>query len=376
MSTGVPPSDPDLSTARADPGAAPSAPTVDRTTRGDRFEHATVQFRALVEQIPATIFADEVGGPDEGVYVSPGLRRLIGYSPEEWYADPDFWRHRLHPDDEQEVWAAWRRSVAEGGVFSREYRMIARDGRTVWVNEQTTILPDETGRPRWIQGILTDVTERKQAEERFRAVFEGSPIGIALVGSDLRLIDANAALCRFLGYPREELLRLSVRDVTHPDDVDLDLELARQVFAGEIPSYALEKRYVTRDGDVVWGSLSASAAPDGTGRLAYGIGMVEDITERKRREAELAEAAAEASRTLARLTKRELELLELIDAEGFTARQAAASLHISVRTAESHLASIYAKFRVKSKDAALAEYRRLVAATSALTPSTGSADDA
>jgi DNA-binding CsgD family transcriptional regulator len=148
------------------------------------------------------------------------------------------------------------------------------------------------------------------------------------------------------------------------------------VFAGELPGYSLEKRYVSRHGDLAWGSLSVSAALDGAGTPAYTIRMVEDITERKRSEAELARASVEAGRTLARLTKRERQLLELIAAEGFTARQAAESLHISARTAESHLASIYSKFRVKSKDAALAEYRRLVAATSAANASSGLDDHA
>jgi PAS domain S-box-containing protein len=202
----------------------------------------------------------------------------------------------------------------------------------------------------------------RESEERFRTVFESCPLGMAVVGPDLRTVDVNPALCRLLGYSRQELGRISILDVTHPEDVDRDADLARQVFAGEIPSYTLEKRYIHRDGSIVHGQLTGSAIFDKDGNPVAGLGIVQDITERKQRELELRAAAAEAEARLGTLTEREREVLEIVG-QGLNARQAADHFAISARTAESHLASVYRKLQVTSRDAALNEYRRLTEAT-------------
>ncbi|HEY3119571.1 MAG TPA: PAS domain S-box protein [Vicinamibacteria bacterium] len=114
----------------------------------------------------------------------------------------------------------------------------------------------------------------------FRAIFEIAPIGIVVVDSDLRIVDANAAYCRMLEYTKEELLALRIPAVTHPEDRQRDVEFVPPLLAGHIPSYHAEKRYLTKTGKVVWASLTALAL-----RLAdsepLAFGMVENITERK-----------------------------------------------------------------------------------------------
>jgi PAS domain S-box-containing protein len=340
-----------------------------RGAESDRAE-TEQRFRAIVEQIPATTYVNEVDGPDEGIYVSPQIHDLLGFEPKDWYAEPEFWRNHIHPQDRQEVWADWRRQVNECGVFAREYRMVARDGSVVWVSERTTILPDESGQPQRIQGVLIDISKLKQAEGRFRTVFEASPVGIVIVGNDFGFLDANPAFCRLLGYTRDEVRNLSFVDITHPDDVSSDADLARQVFAGEIPSYSLEKRYITRDGETIWVNLTASGVRDDSGAPLYGIGIVEDVTARRHMEAETLHAAAAALQRLAELTVREREVIDLMAAQGLTARQIAAKLHLSTRTAESHLASVYRKLGVTSGDSAVTEYRRLLAAGAAVPAST------
>ena len=124
----------------------------------------------------------------------------------------------------------------------------------------------------------------RQGAGQFRLAFDHAPIGMALVGLDYHLQRVNRALCDVLGYSEQELLARTFISITHPDDVGKDIRLAGQLFRGEIPSYRLEKRFITKDGRLVWLDLTALVIRDRQDELLYGLAMVEDITERKRAE--------------------------------------------------------------------------------------------
>jgi PAS domain S-box-containing protein len=135
---------------------------------------------------------------------------------------------------------------------------------------------------------IRDLTRRRRAqssllasEERFRATFEMAPIGIAHVAVDGSWLLVNPRLCEIVGYSREELAGRSFQQITHPDDLDADLTRLNAVLAGEIATYALEKRYFRKDGSIIWVHLTVGAvrAPDGT--PSYFISVVEDISARK-----------------------------------------------------------------------------------------------
>jgi PAS domain S-box-containing protein len=138
-----------------------------------------------------------------------------------------------------------------------------------------------------ILGLLLQRTRLLAAQERFRSVFEYSAVGMALVSNDGRWTQVNRALCELLGYSEQELLATDFQSLTHPDDLDADLSYARKVFAGEIRLYHMEKRYIHKQGHVVWVTLTASAVPDASGKVSYGIAQVQDITVRKNIEATL-----------------------------------------------------------------------------------------
>lgn len=121
-------------------------------------------------------------------------------------------------------------------------------------------------------------------EGQFGLAFTNAPIGMAIVGLDYRLRRVNKALCETLGYSQRELLEHTLVDITHPDDVKKDKALAGQLFRGEIPSYRLEKRFITKDGRLVWLDLTALIIRDSQHDPLYGLTMIEDITERKRAE--------------------------------------------------------------------------------------------
>jgi PAS domain S-box-containing protein len=170
---------------------------------------------------------------------------------------------------------------ADGGLFPVELR-----GRAVTFQDRPARLVR-----------IRDLTRRRQvqatlnaSEERFRATFEQAAVGIAHVAVDGSFLRVNQVLCDLLGYPRDELLERTFQAITHPDDLNADLELVNQVLAGRRENYAMEKRYLRKNSSVVWANLTVSLIRDAEGDPAYFISIVQDITDRKAMEETLRQA--------------------------------------------------------------------------------------
>jgi PAS domain S-box-containing protein len=131
-----------------------------------------VKFKSLAERIPAVVYIEGEGGSDDApFYISPQYEELFGYTPEERQANPTLWRELLHPEDRERAVEAAARSYEEGG-FSEDYRMVARDGRIVWVHDETVLIRDEDGTPLFWQGVLYDISEQKRAEQELAQALE------------------------------------------------------------------------------------------------------------------------------------------------------------------------------------------------------------
>jgi PAS domain S-box-containing protein len=126
---------------------------------------AEAKFRTLVEQLPAIVYMAEFEQAGDWLYVSPRIRDILGYSAEEWAADPTLFDQRIHPEDEPVYREAEARSSETGQPLMVEYRMLARDGSAVWFQDQAVVVRDADGRPLFHQGIMYDVTSSKQAED-------------------------------------------------------------------------------------------------------------------------------------------------------------------------------------------------------------------
>ncbi len=136
---------------------------------------------------------------------------------------------------------------------------------------------------------MRDVTERATAERalrdielRYRSVFDAGALGIAILEPETRqFLEVNDRVCEFLGYTRDQLLNMSIDDITHPEDIETNVQLSRRVLDHDIPFFHIDKRYVRRNGEVVWGHLTATFVRDDAGTPMYGVGLIEDITRQK-----------------------------------------------------------------------------------------------
>jgi diguanylate cyclase (GGDEF)-like protein/PAS domain S-box-containing protein len=123
------------------------------------------QFRSMVEEGPAIVYIDAPDESASSIYMSPQVERVLGYLQQEWYDDPDLWPKLLHPDDRARALAENERHNETGEPFSLEYRMFHKDGHVIWVHDEATMVRDERGMPRFSQGVMMDISERKRGED-------------------------------------------------------------------------------------------------------------------------------------------------------------------------------------------------------------------
>jgi PAS domain S-box-containing protein len=123
-----------------------------------------LRYRAILEQIPAIIYTDEVGAPNKTLYINPRVKTITGYTPEEWLADDLLWYKVIQKEDQERVWAENIRTEKTGEPYKVEYRLRTRDGQIKWVHDESWQIRDTSGKPLFWQGFIIDITERKQIE--------------------------------------------------------------------------------------------------------------------------------------------------------------------------------------------------------------------
>jgi PAS domain S-box-containing protein len=297
------------------------------------------RYRALVENLPAVVYVVAPDDDRKTLYVSPQVEVALGYSREEWLEQPDIWMELLHPDDREQTLAAHDRHNETGEQWSREYRLIASDGRAVWFRDVATLVRDDDGRPIHWEGVQLDITELKrieeelraasdelelrvlertheleeanelmmleieerrrverelrEARERYRLLAEHLP-GVAYVW-DMRAardetVYVSPQIEKMLGFTKEEWGRKDFwRTRVHPDDRrTVTANALRSAVKGE--PFSMEYRYLAKDGRVVWVLDEAILLErDDAGRPRIFHGLMLDITDRKLAEARAVE---------------------------------------------------------------------------------------
>ena len=142
----------------------------------------------------------------------------------------------------------------------------------------------------------TPSSDALTSDSLFQSAFQFAAIGMAIVSPEGKWLRVNHSICEITGYSEGELLTRTFQDITHPDDLDLDLANVRKMLAGEINTYQMEKRYFHKDGSIVWVLLSVSLVSNKSGAPLFFISQIQDITRRKQADQQLAEATAEIQR--------------------------------------------------------------------------------
>lgn len=191
-----------------------------------------------------------------------------------------------NPDIKKEEMLA---AVRDTGKWQGEIRQTRKNGVTIDINATVSRVMDGQGNPIGFVGVNRDVTQQKESrklliesEIRFRATFEQAAVGIAHVGVNGHFLRVNEKFCDIIGYPRKETLALSFQEITHPDDLNTDLDHVAQLLKGEAEVYSMEKRYVRKQGDFIWVHLTVSLLFDSTGTPLFFVSVIKDISKRKR----------------------------------------------------------------------------------------------
>ena len=267
-----------------------------RPPAGEDSQDELDRLRALIRDLPGIVYLEDadprIEGPGPFLYVSPGIERILGYSVEEWLADPSGWVERLHPDDVPAMRAAYQAVLPTGAPYRADYRMFAKDGRIVWIHDEAILVRDHDGAPRYWQGVMFETVDRpatlerlREAEERYRALVEQTPV-VSYI--DPHRPDHTSAyfspqVQTLLGYTPDELTRDIPLwpELVHPDDREriLGASMLAEQTSG---IYDVEYRMIAKDGHLVWVHDQAVLIRDEQGTPKFWQGVWVDLSEQKR----------------------------------------------------------------------------------------------
>ncbi|WP_312401352.1 PAS domain S-box protein [Stenotrophomonas indicatrix] len=246
-----------------------------------------------------------------------GAQRLLGYTAAEVVGE-----RRLDAFHDPVELQAWLRPLAtadgqvpgvfealsaraEGQTYSRQWTLLRKDGQRRQVRLSISRMDGANGERIGYVGMAIDITEILQARaearlaaEKFAGAFTSAALGMALVSLEGRWLDVNDALCRILGYTREELLQVDFQRLTHPADLQTDLALVQDLLAGRRTHYHLEKRYLGREGNTIWARLSVSLVRNERGEPLHFVSQIQDVSAQRSSEQRLFESEQRSRITL------------------------------------------------------------------------------
>lgn len=252
----------------------------------DAVREAERKYREIFENAEEGIFQSTFDGIL--ITANPAMARMFGYASAEELLNASrqiVEKHYVQPERRVEFLRELRQ---KGAVRDFEYQAFRKDGSKVWISENVRAVFGADGKIAYCEGTATDITTRKQyqralldSEERFRATFEQSAVSTAMIDANGKFLQVNAALCDYLGYSENELLGLSILDVTHPKNRAAAAQRMNRLKTDLRSTIDREYRYVHKDGKVLWGDTKIVALLGTDSLPNYSIAVIQDVTERR-----------------------------------------------------------------------------------------------
>jgi len=257
----------------------------ERKKAEEELRQAQAKYRSLVEKVPAITYTAGLDEASTTMYVSPQIEQILGFSQAAFKDDPDIWRKQHHPEDCERVLAEVRRYHEKGESLDCEYRMLTKDGSTVWFRDHARIVKDDEGNPLSLHGVMLDITGRKKAEEKIRqlsSAVEQSIDGIAIGDLGPRLLYVNEAFARMHGYTPEEMIGMKVADLHNQEQMDEYKQGMNKIKTEGF--YEGEIEHIKKDRTAFPTYMSVTLLKDNQGKPTGILAVARDITEIKRRE--------------------------------------------------------------------------------------------
>jgi len=236
-------------------------------------------------------------------YMSPRFWQFLGYDPVTKRHHPSEWQSIINKDDLVLAADNLNKHIETRGGhrYSQEVRYRCFDGTEKWLLCRGSVIEwDNEWLPVRMIGTHTDISTMKEREtslneerQKFKSIFTHSNSGIALVNTDGKFIEVNSKLSQMLGFSQHELQSKTYMDITYPEDLDEDNERVYKLLNGDISFYRMEKRYIKRDGDLIWVSISVSLVRDQNGKPKYFVVEIDDIHEKKMKSRAMAKTIVE-----------------------------------------------------------------------------------
>ena len=272
------------------------------------------RFRAMFEN--AAIGIALVGMDRRPIAANDAIIKMTGYSPEEFFKTSG--ADLSHPAD-ADIGIAELQEVVAGRLdsYQIEKRYVRKNGEIYWVRLMNSVVRTPGGSPQYFVVMIEDINRQKrtlddlrESEARFRALYDNVSIGMAVVSLDRHIINVNQVAVYMTGYDADELLGRDPAFLSHPEDIQIGMEQFREMVAGNIPSFQMQKRFIRKDGSFFWGRVTYSLVPDKDGHPLHLVGFIEDATEEIVSRQKLAEQEADYLRMLQLRVKERTQELE------------------------------------------------------------------
>ncbi|WP_083158016.1 PAS domain S-box protein [Allomuricauda sp. CP2A] len=258
----------------------------------DKQKKAEIDYKNVSERLAlatktAGIGIWEYDVQENQVFWDQNMYDLYGIKKSDFEGVYEAWEACMLPEDKERTAQEVRDAVEGKKNFNTTFRVKWPNGETHWIKAESVVIRDDEGKALKMIGVNEDITALKttqlqlqKSEESLQGAFENSSIGMALVALDGTFMQVNKSLCNSLGYSSEELLNLTFQDITHPDDLEIDLALLGEVVQGKRSTYQIEKRYFDKEGQSVYILLTVTAVRKIDGEISHFISQIVDISSR------------------------------------------------------------------------------------------------